>query len=117
MLAGVTLSVPDARPILSLTSLRAGLKRGRLVENPGLHRFQTGTGLKPEFVHQARTRALIDLERIGLALASIQGEHQLSCDPLARRMLGQKSFELADHLNVLAERQPGVGPLLDRRQT
>jgi hypothetical protein len=87
-----------------------------VIENPGLHRFQPRTGLKPEFVHQVRTGALIDLERVGLALASIQGEHQLSCNPLARRMLGQTPFQLANHLHVLAERQPGVRPLLDRRQ-
>ena len=47
---------------------------------------------------------LVRLERIGLALAAVQRQHQMRTQALAIRMLAYQRLELADQLAVLAER-------------
>ena len=61
--------------------------------------------------------APVRVERVGLATAAIQGEHQLLDESLARRMAPDERLELADEHGVPAELQIGVDARLVRRQS
>ena len=45
---------------------------------------------------------------------AIEGKHQLSAQPLPKRVLGDKRFQLADELLVAAEREVGVDAIGER---
>ena len=53
-------------------------------------------------------RRLVGLERLGLAAAAVQREHQLAAQVLAQRVLSHQRLELADELGVAAEREVGL---------
>ena len=65
-------------------------------------------------MQRAATGAIV-LERVGLAAAAIQREHQLA--PAAARGCGcsrDERLELADDARVAAEREVGVDAVLER---
>ena len=70
----------------------------------------------PELSTSAVAAGPVDLERVGLAARAVEREHQLAAQPLAQRVLVDERFELADELRVAAERELGLGALLDERE-
>src|SRR6185369_10711069 len=74
-------------------------------------------GLDTELLHQRRPSRLVDLECLGLAPGAVQGEHQLSPQALAERMLLDHPLDLADQLGVAAEGEIGGEAILDRGET
>ena len=74
-------------------------------------------GLDTELLHQRRPSRLVGLECLGLAPGAVQGEHQLSAQALAERMLLDHPLDLADQLGVAAEGEIGGEAILDRGET
>src|SRR5205823_10282668 len=58
----------------------------------------------------------VDLERIGLAAAAIQGRHQLRTKPLAERMPADELAQLSDEGIVAVQSQICVDAILERLQ-
>ena len=59
--------------------------------------------------------APVGLERVGLAPAAIQGEHQLSMQALAQGLGGEGGLQLGHHLGVPPECELGIHARLERR--
>jgi len=59
-------------------------------------------------------RTRVDLQRVCLAPAAIQREHELRGEALAPRMRGDERLQLADQPAVLAEPQLGIDSRLER---
>ena len=113
-LNGQTLAQRQVRP----AAIVAGdVQRGVLDEDRPLELLQLDARLEPELVVQERPRLPVDLEPLGLPAAPVEREHQLRAEALAVRMLGGERLELRDERELAAERELGVDPLLDRRQT
>ena len=53
-----------------------------------------------QFLDQHRTGHAVDLEGLGLAARPVEGEHQLTAEPLAERMRGDQLLKLADQSGV-----------------
>ena len=58
----------------------------------------------------------IGLQRVGLAAAAIEGEHELPGEALARRVLGDQVLQLADQLGLAARGEIGLDARLQRGQ-
>ena len=78
---------------------RVGARRGRgrrrrqrriLREDRPLERAQPLARLDPELVDERAARVLVGLQRVGLAVAAVEREHQLAAQPLAVRVLGDQ---------------------------
>ena len=54
-------------------------------------------GSMPEPVDQRGAGVLVGAQRVGLAVAAVQGEHQLPAQPLAVRVLADQPLEVAEH--------------------
>ena len=78
--------------------------------------LKLATGFKPKLLDQPTPRDAIALKRVGLAPRSVQREHQLANEPLARRMLANQRLELSRQPRVLSECELRVDPLLHRGQ-
>ena len=104
---------------------RRGRWRGARGRAPGPARGSPGAaraarpGSMPSSSDRARARVAVGLERLGLAAAAVEGEHQLAAEPLAERMLGHERLELAHQLGVAPRRgrprsaaraRPGAAP-------
>jgi hypothetical protein len=87
-----------------------------LGEDRALEPAQSLARLDAQLVDQRPARVLVGLERVGLPVRAVQGEHQLCPQPLPVRMLGDQRLQLADELAVAAEREPGLDALLERRE-
>ena len=74
---------------------------------------ELAAGLDPELIDERAPRALIGVERLGLAAAPVEGEHQLAAQPLAQRVLGDERLELAGQLGVPAGGEILLDALLD----
>ena len=61
---------------------------------------------------EQRSSFAIALERLGLASGAVQGEHELRARALAQRRFLDPVLELRDQLQMLAEREGAVDPLL-----
>ena len=69
-------------------------------ENCLLEVVELGAGLDPELVDEDVAGVAVGLERVGLAAAAIQGEHQVRVQPLAPRVLGRELLKLTDQFGV-----------------
>ena len=82
--------------------VRSGRRRpgrgepGLLPQDLGLELPELRAGLDAELLDEAPARVLVDLERFGLAAGAVEGEHQQPAKRLAKRMLADERFELAD---------------------
>ena len=56
------------------------------------------------------------MQRLGLAVGAVEGEHELAAEALPQRVAGDERLQLADELGVAAEREVGLDPLFERRQ-
>ncbi len=71
--------------------------------------------LDPELVDERPTGGLVGLERVGLATAAVERQHQLSAQPLAKWVVVDELFELGDQLGARPEEEPGLDQVLERR--
>ena len=69
---------------------------------------QLGRGLQPQLVRQHLARIAVGGERVGLATAAVERQHQLRAQRLAQRMLRHERLQLADQVRMAAEREVGV---------
>ena len=70
--------------------------------------------LEPQLVDQRAARVGVGLERLGLATAAVEREHQLRAEPLPQRVACDERAQLRDQLGVAAEREVGVDAQLER---
>ena len=77
---------------------------------------QLGAGLDPELLDEHLARVAVGLQRVGLAAAAVQREHQLRVQPLAPRVLAGELLELADQLGVAPGGQVGLDAHLHGRE-
>jgi hypothetical protein len=89
---------------------RAGgqVQAGVLTQDGLLQPSQFGSGLDAELVVQQPPGGPVDLQRLGLAAAAVQGQHQLGAEPLPQRLLLDQAVELTGQLAMQAETQLGV---------
>lgn len=78
--------------------------------------LQLWPGVEPELVAQGAACAPEHREGIGLPPAAVEGEHQLSVQPLARRVGGHERLELGGERLVPREREVGGDSLLEHEQ-
>ncbi len=90
-------------------------RRERLVllEDRPLEPAQLLTGLEPELLVEQPAAGLIDGERVRLAPAPVEGDHQLAAEALPQRMPADEPLQLRDELGVPAELEIGVDALLE----
>jgi hypothetical protein len=87
-----------------------------LTEDPQLERPQRGARLESELRIESLAHVAENVERLGLASAAIEREHQLAAEAFAEGMLGGQGSQLADELGVSSELEVGVNALLERGQ-
>ena len=91
-----------------------GQVQGRvLLEHRQLKLAQLRARFDGQLLDQQRPPLLVGLERVRLATATVEGDHQLPAEPLAHRMLGDELLELGAHDGVTPERELGIDPVLD----
>ena len=95
---------------------RLDRKRRILLEDRLLQLLQGGARLEAELVPHRLAHPPKHLERRGLPIAPIEGEHQLPAEPLAARVLRDQRLELGNEIAMAAELQVGLDPILERRQ-
>ena len=66
-------------------------------------RPELGPGFKAELILERLAAAAVDLQRVGVAPATVQGEHQLAEQPFTVRVETDEAPELAHHVTVIAE--------------
>ena len=64
--------------------------------------------LDTELLDERLSQALVCLERAGLAPCSVEREHQLRVQALAKRLIADQRLELADDLEMATEQQVGL---------
>ena len=90
---------------------------GGVVHEDGLLELpQLRTGLTPDRFDQGLAGLPVGRQRVRLAAAAVESEHQLRGEPLARRMLGHERPQLADELRVPPGGEVRLDALLQRRQ-
>jgi hypothetical protein len=93
---------------------RPAIERRILAEDRLLEAPQLGAGLDAELVDQRAARVAVDVERLRLAAAAIERQHQLATRAFAERVLGHERLELPDELGMTARLQVGVHAVLER---
>ncbi len=88
---------------------------GILAQHPPLELLQLRRRVEPELVGEREPRRPVDLERLRLAAAAVEREHQLAAQPLAQGVRSDQLLQLPDERSVPAEPELGVDPLLLRR--
>ena len=88
---------------------RRVVREDRLLEPPELR-----PRLEPQLVREHAPRLLEGLERIRLAAAAVERQHQLPPQPLPERVVDERRAERRRELAVLAEREPDLELLLER---
>ena len=84
-----------------------------MAKNLRLESLELGAGLDPELVDEAGASVLVDLQGLRLPARTIQREHQLPAERLAKRVLADETLELADHIAVAPELELGVDALAE----
>ena len=101
----------------SLWMLAADTRSGRLngsvelrvvLEDRALESLQLVAELEPELLVEVRARVAVGGERVGLAAAAVERQHQLAAETLTERRLGDEPLELGHDLVVTTERKLGV---------
>src|SRR5262249_49942299 len=77
---------------------------------------QLGPRLEAELVAEHPVCAPVGGQRVGLAAAAVEREHQLRVQPLAQWVLRDERIEVRHELGVPCECEPGLDALLDRAQ-
>ena len=92
-------------------------REGRVVaEDRLLQPLQRLARIDAEVVDERPPRLGVCVERLGLPVGAVEGEHLLRAEPFAQRVLTHEQIQLAEGLFVAAEREVAVDPLDQRRQ-
>ena len=67
-------------------------------EDVVLERFELVRGLDPQLLGHRPTQCLVGIERVSLAPGTVEREHVLPPQPLAKRVAGDERLELTDEL-------------------
>ena len=86
-----------------------------MVEHLALQPPEPLSRLDPEVLDKGAARVLEGLQRVGLALAPVEREHELPAQPLAVGMVADERLQRPDHVGVAAERELRLDELLVRR--
>ena len=78
--------------------------------------LELGARLDPELVDENAAGVVVDLECFRLPPRSVEREHQLTAQPLAKRVFVGERLELADQIAVSASLELRVDPVLERRE-
>ena len=105
-----------AEPVLPRPGNDLRLQRGLLAQDRRVQLLQGRRRLDTQLVDEHLARVLVGLERLRLAPASVEREHELAARALAKRVLADERLELADELGGATELELRLDPLLDRRQ-
>src|SRR5215207_11739282 len=93
---------------------RRGMVEGRiLVEDAVLQLGQARRWVDPQLIAERGAQLLVGRERLGVASLPVQRQHQLATRTLAERVARHEGLELPGELAMAAERELGVGPVLD----
>src|SRR6266536_5311691 len=87
-----------------------------LAQDGALEHAELLARLQPEFLGQQPACAPIGGERVRLALAPVERNHQHPPEPFAQRLLRDEALELGDELRVAAESEPCFDLLLPADQ-
>ncbi len=90
------------------------VERGVLGEDRLLEAAQGDARLHPQLAHQALVGVAVGRQRLGLAAAAVQGEHELAAQVLAQRLRADQPLQLARDLAVPSEGELGLDALLGR---
>ena len=97
-----------------------GLGRSRACGVVGEDRLvelvELGARLDPELLDEHLAGVAVGLQRVGLAAAAVEREHQLRVQPLAPRVLAGELLELADELGVTPGGEVGLDAHLHGRE-
>ena len=94
---------------------RGAIEPRILVQDRVLELAQPLARLDPELLGQRAAGVAIGLQRVGLAVAAVQGEHQLRPEALAIGVLGDQPLEPLEQLRVVAQRQFRLGQQFECR--
>ena len=86
-----------------------------MLEDPPLQSAEVVGRLQPEVVRQQATDLGVLRERIRLPSRAVEGEHQLSPEPLVEGVVGDRALELGDEVRVPAQGELRVDPLGEDR--
>ena len=98
------------RPLLIRPARR--VEGGVLDEDRLLHRPQLATGFETELVDQPAPGLAVGLQRVGLAAAAVERQHQLAAQALAKRVFRDQGLELTDQLRMASQFEVGGDPIL-----
>ena len=87
-----------------------------LAQDRAVERLQLGAGLDPELLDERPARVVIRRERLRLAAAPVEREHQLAPEPLAQGLGTDEHLDLRDELGVRSQLEIGRDPLLEHAQ-
>ena len=100
---------------------RSGMRLRRELEVvPKDRRLELPQGrrrLDPELGDEGLPHGPVHLERLRLAAGSVERLHQRGGEALVERVFADECLELGDELGVLAQREIGLDPQLERGQT
>ena len=82
-----------------------------------MERLELGARVDSKLLDEGFACRDVCLERFGLAARAVQGHHQLPTEPLAQRVLAHELLQLGNEGGVLAERQPHMRAILERRES
>ena len=83
-----------------------------LLKDPSLEIPQRRRRVDAELLGQGAPGLLVGGEGLRLAVAAVEGEHELAARALAQRLARDQRLDFADGLGVAAERELGLDPLL-----
>ena len=107
---------PGSRIVALPRCTRGRSERRVLIENPALELPQALARLQAELIYQRPAPFLVGLQRLGLPPGAVEGEHELSPEPFAERVLGDERLQFADELMVASELEVCFDPLLLSRE-
>ena len=96
--------------------LHRGGEGGILSENAPLELTELGAGVEAELRHEQLPSLPIGCERIRLAAAPIERNHQLAAQSLPKRMVGHEPLQVRRELNVTAQAKLDVDAVLHARE-
>ena len=111
-----TIAIGARRRPRCLRSIGGAARAGILREHPGLQLAKLAARFQPELFDAPQASLAICLQRVGLAPAAVQGEHELASQPVTQRVGLHERFDLGHERPMTGQGQIRVDALLQRRQ-